>query len=172
VASLKHRGYQLHPDHPRSDGQAFRYIREAEGERHVVDVLVDGSRTSRTPPRTEGNLVAAAIPGGAFALRWPETIEIVAGSVSGEIVRPTHLGALLLKSRAAAQDKSDRRERHLTDLAVLYAAISDPSAIAEEMNPKYRKELRRVTPAFDELAPESRTPAESAYYFLCEPTTE
>lgn len=135
-----------------------------------MDVLVDGSRTSRTPPRTEGNLVAAAIPGGAFALRWPETIEIVAGSISGEIVRPTHLGALLLKSRAAAQDKSDRRERHLTDLAVLYATISDPGAIAEKMNPKYRKELRRVTPAFDELGSENRTPAESAYYFLCEPT--
>lgn len=169
VASLKERGYKLHPDHPRSDGHAFRYVREAKGERHVVDVLIDGSRTQRTTPRTEGTLIPAAIPGGAYALNMPETISIVAGTTAGDVVRPTHLGALLLKSRAAARDKTDKRERHFTDLAVLYAAMSDPGVVAEQASTKHRRELSAVAPSFDELAPASRNAAEAAYRFLSKP---
>lgn len=166
VVSLKQRGYELHPDHPRSDGHAFRYVREQDGERHVVDVLVDGSRGHRKQPRTEGDLVPAEIPGGAYALNMQETIDVVAGSASGPVVRPTHLGALLLKSRAAKSDRGDERERHFTDLAVLYAAIADPGAIAEAMSAKHRRELRAVDPSFDVLDAASRNPARAAHGFL------
>ncbi len=166
VESLKQRGYDMHPDHPRSDGHAFRYVRDDHGARHIVDVLIDASKDHRTTPRTEGNLIPAAIPGGAYALNMQETIEVTAGEATGEIIRPTLLGALLLKSRAASKDKTDKRERHFTDLAVLYAAVSDPTEVAGGMSAKHRRELRAVRPAFDELEPERRNPAEAAYRFL------
>lgn len=166
VAALRDRGYELLERDTKSDGHGFRYTRQAGKQRFTVDVLVDRSKTHRRQLTTEGTLRPAEIPGGAYALNMPETIHITCGKTSGPIVRPSLLGALLLKSRAAIRDKTRQRDRHLTDLAVLYASVEDPAALRQQTSAKHRTELRRPQPALEQLDPANRSPAKAARDYL------
>lgn len=89
---------------------------------------------------------AAPVQGASRALDRTQRIAVSCGRRAGTVPRPDLLGALLIKSRAAVVDRSTdptrRPERHVEDLAVLYAAASEPPAIREAASAKDLKQLR------------------------------
>jgi hypothetical protein len=125
-------------DPPPTDPQ-LGYRFEINGQ--AIDVLAtDGLRTS---PRTLGKRETAQIPGGTQALRRAESVEV---SIDGEppfrLLRPSLLGAILLKARALRVHSrpDDQRE----DLVLLLSFVADPSALAGELKGNEAKWLKEA----------------------------
>ena len=98
---------------------------------------------------------------------------VVLGERAGQLPVPDLLGALVIKSHAAAKDRtptsdpSHRPERHREDLAVLHACAHDLSSLAGDMTKKDRKALRDAPePLWHVLNPELRPQAQAAYRYL------
>jgi hypothetical protein len=105
----------------------------------TIDVLApDGLKTS---PRTFGKQEAAEIPGGTQALRCAEAVEVyIDDNPPVQLLRPSLLGAILLKARALQVHSrpDDQRE----DLALLLSFVADPSALAGELRGNETRWLR------------------------------
>ncbi len=116
-------------------GQRF----EIDGQ--TIDILgPDGLKTS---PRTLGKQVTVEIPGGTQALRRAESVEVsIDGNPPFRLLRPSLLGAILLKARALRVHSrpDDQRE----DLVLLLSFVADPSALADELGHNELKWLREA----------------------------
>lgn len=106
----------------------------------TVDVLAtDGLKAT---PRTLGKRETVQIPGGTQALHRSESVEVsIDGGPPFWLLRPSLLGAILLKARALRVHSrpDDQRE----DLVLLLSFVADPSALAGELKgnePKWLKE--------------------------------
>lgn len=116
-------------------GQRF----EIDGQ--AIDVLApDGLKAS---PRTVGKQVTVEIPGGTQALHRSESIEVsIDGNPPFRLLRPSLLGAILLKARALSVHSrpDDQRE----DLVLLLSFVADPSVLAGELKHNEMKWLREA----------------------------
>lgn len=115
-------------DPPSTDpklGQRF----EIDGQ--TIDVL--GPDGLKAAPRTLGKQVTVQIPGGTQALHRSESVEAsIDGGPPFRLLRPSLLGAILLKARALRVHSRPEDQRE--DLALLLSFVSDPSALAGELN--------------------------------------
>lgn len=103
-----------------------------EGHQHrwtrggaIVDVLIPrhlGERAGRRRGATGGTTIAA--PASQQALDRAETVDVVAGSASGNVNRPTLLGCLIGKAAALTIMDDPGRERHITDFLTLAAVVN------------------------------------------------
>jgi hypothetical protein len=116
---------------------------EIDGQ--TIDVLgPDGLKAS---PRTLGKQVTVQIPGGTQALHRSESVEVsIDGGPPFRVLRPSLLGAILLKARALRVHSrpDDQRE----DLVLLLSFVADPSALAGELS---HSELRWLKDAEERL---------------------
>lgn len=116
-------------------GQRF----EIDGQ--AIDVLgPDGLRAS---PRTLGKQATIQIPGGTQALRRSESVEVsIDGDPPFRVLRPSLLGAILLKARALLVHSrpDDQRE----DLVLLLSFVAEPSALAGDLGRNEPKWLREA----------------------------
>jgi hypothetical protein len=112
---------------------------EIDGQ--AIDVLApDGLRTS---PRTLGKQETVQIPGGTQALHRSESVEVsIDGGPPFRLLRPSLLGAILLKARALRVHSrpDDQRE----DLVLLLSFVADPSALAGELKGNESKWLKEA----------------------------
>lgn len=108
----------------------------------ILHVMVPDHTPKHLRLRISGR-APVPVPGGARALQRAAicTIETTAGRA--DIPVPDLRGALVLKARAWASDSRDR-SRHVYDLAQLAAVIHDPMALAEVLDNKERRSLRKV----------------------------
>lgn len=90
----------------------------------MVDVLIPrhlGERADGRRGVTGGTTVAA--PASQQALDRAETVDVVAGSATGRVNRPTLIGSLIGKAAALTIPDDPGRERHITDFLTLAAAV-------------------------------------------------
>jgi hypothetical protein len=120
-------------------GQRF----EIDGQ--TIDVL--GPDGLKTAPRTLGKQVTVQIPGGTQALHRSESVEVsIDGDASFRLLRPSLLGAILLKARALRVHSRPEDQRE--DLVLLLSFVVDPSALAGELS---HNELRWLREAEERL---------------------
>jgi hypothetical protein len=122
---------------PNAEGIGHRFSNDVLS----VDVLAPDGLSPDKPPITISPARTVLVPGGTQALRRSEIVEVVAGSVRGEVRRPSLTGAILLKARAVDVDDVPRAQ--LDDLAFLLSLLEDPEAVREEMSASELGWLRR-----------------------------
>lgn len=169
VATLERLGWEMHPDHPRSENIGFRFTKDGL----LFDVLAPDGLGERTDITTVPPLMTVGMSGGSRALRRTAVRDVVLGERAGRLPVPDLLGALVIKSRAAASDRAHttdpthRPERHLEDLAVLYACATDLRTLAREMIGADRRALGDTPePHWHVLDPDVRPPAQAAFRYL------
>ena len=128
-------------------GLADRYSRAAQPRPVQIDVLGPdglGARadlTASPPGRT------IEVPGGTQALTRTERVMITHEGRSGQIPRPTLLGAIVMK---AAATELPSPARHYRDLALLCSVVADPFDLAGQLTAKDRQRLRRARALADD----------------------
>lgn len=141
VDAIQRRGYRLADNHPvdggGGQGIAFRFHRDEI----TLDVLVpDKFATANKPPQTIPPYVPSMVPGGSYALRHHEIVEVGCNSSAGPVPVASPIGGLLMKRRAQQADSGAGRARHGDDLAVLWASVSNPLDV--QVSKKERRVLR------------------------------
>lgn len=112
------------------------------------DVLAAEGLGPRADITTLPPAQSVPVAGGTRALQRSQRVAVRLGDRGGVVPRPDVLGALVIKSAAAALDRgrsSDptrRPERHAEDLAVLYTAVADPVALRAELTGGDLRRLR------------------------------
>jgi hypothetical protein len=81
------------------------------------------------------------VPGGTQALTRTGHVTVTHEGRSGQIPRPTLLGAIVMK---AAATELPSPARHYRDLALLCSVVSDPFDLAGQLTPKDRQRLRKA----------------------------
>jgi hypothetical protein len=169
VATLERLGWEMHPDHLKADDIGFRFIKDGL----LFDVLAPDGLGERTDITTVPPLKTVPMTGGSRALSRTAVHDVVLGEREGRLPVPDLLGALVIKSRAAAADRvptsdpSHRPERHPEDLAVLYACAADLHALVADTTKGDRKALRDVPePHWSVLDPNLRPQAQAAHRYL------
>lgn len=139
VAVLKMAGFA--PEIPSADGIAHRFSRPAKPKPVVVDVLgPDGLPADTRLLETAPPHRTIQVPGGTQALSRTEIVTVVHEGRAGRLPRPTLLAAIVLKAAAARVDSHP--ERHVRDLALLYALVQDPFEMRDQLTRKDRQRLR------------------------------
>lgn len=170
VTALRERGF--HPQ-PAADDLAHRYLRETKihDKPLVIDLLAPegvGSKAdlTTTPP---GRTVET--PGGTQSLNRSENVLVEHEGRRGLIPRPILVSAVIIKSAAVSLPGDSAK--HLRDVALLCALLSDPFAAAEQLDPKDRQRIRLASALEDRthaawlLVPEAiRTNGQIAYGVL------
>lgn len=169
VATLDRLSWEMHPDHPKADDIGFRFVKDGL----LFDVLAPDGLGERTDITTVPPLKTVPMTGGSRALSRTIVRDVVLGERVGLLPVPDLLGAVVIKSRAAAADRtstsdpSHRPERHLEDLAVLYACVADLPALEADATRSDRKALRDAPePRWHALDPNLRPQAQAAYRYL------
>lgn len=130
------------------------------------DLLVPEGLGERADLTTLPPLVTVPIDGATQALHRTEPVAVRYGDQTGQLPCPDVLGAIVIKSCAAVareQDPDKRPERHLDDLAILYAAVSDPRAASRSCDKKDRQRIRRAgEPNWSLLPPDQSADAQAA----------
>jgi hypothetical protein len=121
--------------------RGFRF--ELDGQ--VVDVLAPDGLGA--PPTTSGRLQTIQIPGGSQALNRVEAVEIVIDGRRARLLRPTLLGAILLKARSLEVHARTQDQRE--DLVTLLSLMTDPRTATESMKKTERRWLRSIESALD-----------------------
>lgn len=159
----------MHPDHPKADDTGFRFVKDGL----LFDVLAPDGLGERTDITTVPPLKTVPMTGGSRALSRTTVRDVMLGERDGRLPVPDLLGALVIKSRAAAADRvptsgpSHRPERHPEDLAVLYACAADLPALAADITRSDRKALRDAPqPHWHALDPNLRPQAQAAHRYL------
>ena len=116
-------------------GQGHRFVRGAAS----IDVLAPDNLGKRARLTTINGLATVEAPGGTQALNRSEAIDVTVGEMTGTIMRPSLLGAILAKIAAASLPGSDR---HLRDAALLLTLVDDPLQLAEQLTSSERRRLR------------------------------
>jgi hypothetical protein len=118
------------------DGIAHRYRRN----RVTIDVLVpegvgECTDLTTTPP---GHTIQ--VPGGTQALDRTELVPVTSANRSGQIPRPSLLGAVVAKALTVGVDDAPVAQR--LDFVFLFSLISDPFALKAQLTPKDRRRIR------------------------------
>jgi hypothetical protein len=98
-------------------------------------------------------LTAPTLPGARQALDRTQHVAVQLAGRRGSIPRANLLGALVIKSCAAAGDRTASSPRHREDLARLYALVPDPAALAAHVTRKDRQRLRAAPAPLWEVVP-------------------
>lgn len=108
------------PDGQSWEGHQHRWVREGA----VIDVLIprDVGPTAAARVGVRGGTVPET-PGAQQALERTESVEVRLGDQVGSVLRPTLLGALVIKAAAYTLVGDPARERHLEDFVVLSTLI-------------------------------------------------
>jgi hypothetical protein len=127
-------------------------------ERGITDARV--TTDIDPPPTLVGNVSAVGIPGGSQALARTETVLVRLDGREFEL-RPTLLGAILIKPRSLAKHRDPDAQRE--DLLLLLSLVEAPRDLAAQMKRTERGWLRGAEERlrFDEPAavtPDCRTP--------------
>jgi hypothetical protein len=154
TAALLELGWQLPDENVSTDQLGYRFVLRTPGtQSHPAgpdlsfDMLVPEGLGPRTDTTTVPPARAVAIPGASRALARTSRQPVVLGSRHGTVPRPDLLGALVIKSLAAVRDRGTsidptrRPERHLQDLALLYAVVPDPGNMRRDVTAKDRRQL-------------------------------
>ncbi|WP_457966045.1 hypothetical protein M1E17_05700 [Arthrobacter sp. D1-29] len=102
------------------EGHQHRWLRG----KAVVDVLIPrhlGERAAGRLGVTGGTTIAA--PATQQALDRAETVDVIAGTTTGQVNRPSLLGSLIGKAAALKIVNDEFRERHITDFLTLAAVV-------------------------------------------------
>ncbi|MCW4466313.1 hypothetical protein OK351_12475 [Glutamicibacter sp. MNS18] len=120
---------------------AHRFIRQREGMKESIDVMVADHGVSK-PPLTLGGREPFLVPAGTQALK--RTLNCRVMDVAGELVTtlsiPSVLAAVVLKAAAYREDSRDR-ERHLEDAALLSTMLGDPLALVPQLQGSDRSRI-------------------------------
>lgn len=162
AGDLTELGWDIPEDRIGSDGIGHRFYKdELRFDLLVPEGLGDKADLTTIPP-----LVTVPIDGATQALRRSESVGVRCDDQTGQLPCPDVLGAIVLKSCAAIapeQDPDKRPERHLDDLAILYAAVSDPRAASQNCRKKDRQRIRRAgEPNWSLLPPNQSADAQAA----------
>lgn len=133
---LEELGAKLHEVSGVAMDKGFRFNFDGQ----IVDVLAPDGLAA--PAITTGGLRTIKIPGGSQALQRSETVEIVVRRVRARVVRPTLLGAILVKARSL--QVHERPEDQRQDLITLLALMVDPRSAASTMKKSEAKWLREI----------------------------
>lgn len=137
-------GWRLDPKRIKGQDTGFRFDKATL----FFDVLAPEGLGERADLTTVPPAKSIAIKGGTRALQRTQWLAVRLGDRGGLVPRPDSLGALVIKSRAAVLDKGSpadptrRPERHVEDLALLYAGITDPEVVRSDASKADLKRLR------------------------------
>ncbi|GAA4033238.1 hypothetical protein GCM10023063_15900 [Arthrobacter methylotrophus] len=123
------------------EGHQHRWLR---GDA-MVDVLIPrhlGERADSRRGVTGGTTIAA--PASQQALDRAETVDVVAGSASGSVNRPSLLGCLIGKASALTITDDPGRERHITDFLTLAAVVGATDLRGVTYKPAERDHLANM----------------------------
>lgn len=98
-----------------------------------------------------GTTKTVGIPGGSQAIARCEQVHVRTASSSFALLRPSLLGAILIKARALLVHRDP--DAQLQDLISLLAILPDPSTTALELKGKEQQWLARVRPHLDSVSP-------------------
>ena len=118
--TLLEQGWQLHDEDVDINAVGYTFRRE----RLAFDLVVPEGPGGRADVTTVPPLTAPAVPGARQALDRTQPISVTLGRRHGVLLRPSLLAALVVKSCAAAEDRSAAGGRHSMTL------LSGPSAVA------------------------------------------
>lgn len=146
---LVDRGFEQ--DMPSSDGISHRFRRRADPGPGmvIVDVLGPEGLGPRTKLLTVPPGRTVAVPGTVQGFARSALIDVNVQradgtQISGQVRRPNPLGALVLKTEATTLAVRENPERDWQDCALLLSIIPDPIGLAEDLERKDRKRLRRL----------------------------
>ena len=136
-SALRSVGFELSDD----EQNAYRF-RHEDGRK--LDLMIADHLPSRMEPRL-GLRPAFPVPAGEQAIRRRDRYRLrFASGASAVVGVPDEMGALVAKGAAWLVDRRDRR-RHVDDVAVLLACVSDSSALDyPSMSRNDRKRIRAV----------------------------
>lgn len=153
-ATLLGLGWELDAKRIKAEDTGFRFARASL----FFDVLAPEGLGRRVDLTTVPPAKSVPVEGGTRALERTERIAVRLGERNGVVPRPDSLGALVIKSRAAVLDKARPTdptrgpERHVEDLALLYAGIADPEMVRSDTSKTDLKKLRSAPePAWEIL---------------------
>lgn len=137
----------------------------------AFDLIAPEGLGPRTDLTTVPPLTAPALPGTRQALDRTELVAVQLAGRRSVMPRPDLLGAVVIKSCAAASDRTRAAQRHRDDLARLYALVSVPAELADLATPKDRRRLRAAPePSWEVLVdPLARASAQAAHRLLTAP---
>jgi hypothetical protein len=165
VAALELRGFCLEGTSP--EGLAHRYRRGGVS----IDVLAPEGLGPRTNLTTTPPGRTLQVPGGTQALARTELLPIHTTTATGQVPRPSLLGAIIGKAVAVGVDDAPNAQR--LDLAFLLSLVEEPLDLATRMTPKDRRRVRARTELTDPqhetwqiLAPTQRDRARAALAIL------
>jgi hypothetical protein len=130
-----------------TDALAHRYSRPAQPRPVQVDVLGPDGLGERADLTTTPPGRTVEVPGGTQALSRTEHVMISHQGRSGQIPRPTLLGAIVMK---AAATELPGPARHYRDLALLCSVVGDPFDLAGQLTAKDRQRLRKARALADD----------------------
>jgi hypothetical protein len=116
------------------------------------DVEVLGTEGLRRDPKTIGKYTTFQVPGGTQALRRAEVVRVCLNEAPPvELMRPGLLGAILIKARVVAKQRSLKFDSDRQDLIRLLTFIGDARALVkeEELKKSEKKWLRAIEPLLD-----------------------
>ncbi len=165
VAAIELRGFSLEGTSP--EGLAHRYRREGVS----IDVLAPEGLGPRTNLTTTPPGRTLEVPGGTQALNRTELLSIHTSTATGQVPRPSLLGAIIAKAEAVGVDDAPDAQR--LDLAFLLSLVKEPLDLATRMTPKDRRRLRARTeltdpqhPTWRGLPPAQRDRARATFALL------
>jgi hypothetical protein len=129
------------PALPGDDQLSYRWAREGV----KLDVAVPPkANDQRDPPTTVTGRTAVELPATQQALRRTERLRSTADGIRGFVRRPDLLGAIVIKSAAAAADRRDpdRHREDLVTLADIMAFDGDQTEYAPQTTEKDRARIR------------------------------
>ncbi len=124
------------------DGIQHRWNRDLA----QFDVLIPEGVGERAASRVGvGGAPTISAPGTTQALARTDVVEVMVGSKTGAVPRPTLVGALVAKAAARTEIVADRaRSRHCTDFVVLANLIAASDFRDVDLNAKDRRRLRNM----------------------------
>jgi hypothetical protein len=162
---LQAQGWELDTNHFDVDGHGYKFVRDGL----EFDLIAPEGMGGRADLTTVPPLRAPQLAGTRQALDRTQRVAVNLGGRISALPRPNLLGALVVKSCAAAGDHVRGPQRHLEDLARLYRLVTDPAAWTTTA--KDRKRLRDAAePTWDVLNdPSERAAARAARRLLTTP---
>lgn len=129
------------------NGHQHRWIRADDA---VIDLLIPrhlGERAARRTGATGGTTLET--PGAQQALDRTDDVDVLVGERTGTVRRPRLLGALVAKAAAHTVSLDTRRDRHVTDFAVLATLVRPDDAVhtATARDRQYLQRMLTVTAA-------------------------
>jgi hypothetical protein len=128
------------PDGESWEGHQHRWMRQNA----VIDVMIPTNLGQSASARAgaRGGTVPET-PGAQQALQRTESIEVQIGELVGAVLRPTLLGALVIKAAAYGVLGDSAKDRHVEDFVVLATLVSPRDRI-QDAGPRDREYLGNV----------------------------